>query len=255
MRGRAIAVALLALVVLALVAVVAVAATGTTPSGSGVSRAPSKSLLDTVFTLYLIAIVAGGVLLVYGLAQRQAIAREVATGRYRRFSLVSLLFLLGVFTALTYRGLTHWKPPASPDEISDPAFPGATPFPTTPDQEQTVPYQPSVSWLPSPGRRPRRRGRRRVRRRGPSRAPATGGGPRRSTFTRPGRHGSTTCGPSRIRAARSSPRTLGWSGCSRRTASAESPPRTSEEYLHRGPDRPHPPLRWRRTPDGSLHTG
>jgi len=148
MRGRAIAVALPALVVLALVAVVAVAATGTTPSGSSASRAPSKSLLDTVFTLYLIAIVAGGVLLVYGLAQRQAIAREVATGRYRRFSLVSLLFLLGVFTALTYRGLTHWKPPASPDEISDPAFPGATPFPTTPDQEQTVPYQPSVSWLP-----------------------------------------------------------------------------------------------------------
>jgi hypothetical protein len=147
MRGRAIAVALPALVVLALVAVVAVAATGTTSSGSSAARTPSKSLLDAVFTLYLIAIVAGGVLFVYGLAQRQAIAREVATGRYRRYSLVSVLFVLAVFTALTYRGLSHWKPPASPDEVSDPAFPGATPFPTTPDQEQ-VPYQPSVSWLP-----------------------------------------------------------------------------------------------------------
>ena len=148
MRGRAITVALPALVVLALVAVVAVAATGSTPSGSGASRPPSKSLLDAVFTLYLVAIVAGGVLLVYGLMQRKAIAREVATGRYRRFSLVSLLFLLAVFTALTYRGLSGWKPPAPPDEVTDPAFPGPTPFPTTPDQEPPVPYQPSVTWLP-----------------------------------------------------------------------------------------------------------
>ena len=148
MRGRAITVALPALVVLALVAVVAVAATGSTPSGSGASRPPSKSLLDAVFTLYLVAIVAGGVLLVYGLTQRKAIAEEIATGRYRRYSLVSVLFLLGVFTALTYRGLTHWKPPAAPDEMSDPAFPGRTPFPTTPDQGQPVPYQPSVTWLP-----------------------------------------------------------------------------------------------------------
>jgi Domain of unknown function (DUF4129) len=147
MRGRAIAVALPALVVLALIAVVAVAATGSTPSGSSASRPPSKLLLDAVFTLYLVAIVAGGVLLVYGLTQRKAIAREVATGRYRRFSLVSLL-VLAVFTALTYRGLRGWKPPASPDEIGDPAFPGQAPFPTTPEQEQLVPYQPSVAWLP-----------------------------------------------------------------------------------------------------------
>ena len=74
MRGRAIAVALPALVVLALVAVVAVAATGTTPSGSGASRQPSDSFLDTLFSLFLLAVVAGGVLLLYGLTQRKAIA-------------------------------------------------------------------------------------------------------------------------------------------------------------------------------------
>jgi hypothetical protein len=148
MRGRATAVALPALVVLALVAVVAVAATGSTPAGSGSSRPPPQSLLDTLFTISLVAIVAGGVLLVYGLTQRKAIAHEIATGRYRRFSLISLLLALALFTALRYRGLRNWKPRASPDEVGDPAFPGQAPFPTTPDQYQPVPYQPSVAWLP-----------------------------------------------------------------------------------------------------------
>jgi len=145
MRGRATAVALPALVVLALIAVVAVAATGSTPSGSSASRPPSESLLDTLFTLFLIAILAGGVLLVYGLTQRNAIAREVATGRYRRFSLVSLLVFMAIFTAFAYRGLTHWT--GSETEEGDPAFPGQAPVPTTPEQP-LAPYHPSVSWLP-----------------------------------------------------------------------------------------------------------
>ncbi len=256
MRGRAITVALPALVVLALVAVVAVAATGSTPSGSGASRPPSKSLLDTLFTLYLVAIVAGGVLLVYGLMQRKAIAREIATGRYRRFSLISLLFLLGVFTALTYRGLTHWKPPAAPDEVGDPAFPGPTPFPTTPDQEQPVPYQPSVTWLPIAlvvglvvaavvayvvaGRRARagqpERGARRAARARPrrhARRPTGGGGsaPRDHRRVRPAR--------TRARSERCRPK-------ARRDLGGVPSAR---------PDRPDPPFRRRRAPDGAVRAG
>jgi hypothetical protein len=144
MRGRAAAVALPALVVLALVAVVAIAATGSTPAGSGSSRPPSESLLDMLFTLFLIAILAGGVLLVYGLTQRTAIAREVATGRYRRFSLVSLLVFMAIFTTIGYPGLTHWT--GSEAEEGDPAFPGQAPVPTP--EQPLAPYHPSVSWLP-----------------------------------------------------------------------------------------------------------
>ena len=87
MHGRATSVVLPALVVLALVAVVAIASTGSTPSGSGEVRPPSESLLDTLFSLGLVAVVAGGVLVAYGLTQRKAIAGEVASGRYRRTSL------------------------------------------------------------------------------------------------------------------------------------------------------------------------
>ncbi len=106
MRGRATRVVLPTLVVLALVAVVAVAATGSTPGGSNATRPPSESLLDTLldtlFSLGLVAVVAGGVLLLYGLTQRRAIAQEVASGRYRRTSLVGWLVFLALFAAFAY---------------------------------------------------------------------------------------------------------------------------------------------------------
>lgn len=137
-----------ALVVLALVAVVAIASTGSTPGGSDDTRPPSESLLDTLFTLGLVAVLAGGVIAVYGLMQRKAIAREVASGRYHRTSIVAFLAFFGVFMAFSYWRLESWTPPAPPEEETDPAFPGTTPVPTTPAEEQPAPYEPSVSWLP-----------------------------------------------------------------------------------------------------------
>jgi hypothetical protein len=137
-----------ALVVLALVAVVAIASTGSTPGGSDDTRPPSESLLDTLFTLGLVAVLAGGVIAVYGLMQRKAIAREVASGRYHRTSIVAFLAFFGVFMAFSYWRLESWTPAAPPEEETDRAFPGTTPVPTTPAEEQLAPYEPSVSWLP-----------------------------------------------------------------------------------------------------------
>ena len=139
-----------ALLVLALVAIVGIAATGSTPSGDNATRPPSESLFDTLFTLGLIAVVLGGVLLLYGLAQRKAIAREVASGRYHRTTPLAFIVFLGAFTAFAYWRLSNWDPPAPPeDELGDLAFPGDTPQPTTPAGEQVpAPYEPSVSWLP-----------------------------------------------------------------------------------------------------------
>jgi Domain of unknown function (DUF4129) len=147
MRDRATGVALSALVVLALVAVVAIAATGSTPSGSGDTRPPSETLLDTIFSLGLVAVAFGGILLVYGLTQRKAIAREVASGRYRRTSLVSFLGFFVLFTAFTYWRLSSWDP-QQPEEEGELAFPGETVQPTTPETMAQAPYEPSVSWLP-----------------------------------------------------------------------------------------------------------
>jgi hypothetical protein len=147
MRGRATGVVLPALVVLGLVAVVAIASTGSTPGGDGSTRPPSETLLDTFFTLGLVAVALGAVLLAYGLSQRKAIAREVASGRYRRTSLVSFLAFFVLFTGFSYWRLSRWDP-QPPEEEGELAFPGETPQPTNPERDTAAPYEPSVSWLP-----------------------------------------------------------------------------------------------------------
>jgi hypothetical protein len=150
MHGRATSVVLPALVVLALVAVVAIASTGSTPNGSGEARPPSESLLDTLFSLGLVAVVAGGMLVAYGLTQRKAIAGEVASGRYRRTSLGAWLAFVVVFTAFSYWRVRDWKAHPLQQINEEPAFGGALVIPTTPDGngELVAPYQPSVSWVP-----------------------------------------------------------------------------------------------------------
>ena len=137
-----------ALVVLALVAVVGIAATGSTPSGDGATRAPSESLFDTIFTLGLVAVALGGVLLLYGLTQRKAIARAMASGRHRRTSVAAFVVLSALFTGVTYWRLSEWKglqPSEEDDQVL--GLPGETPVPTRPPENETS-YEPSVSWLP-----------------------------------------------------------------------------------------------------------
>ena len=140
MRGRATRVALPTLVVLGLVAVVAVAATGSTPGGSNTTRPPSESLLDTLldtmFSLGLVAVVAGGVLFLYGLTQRRAIAQEVASGRYRRTSLAAWLAFLALFAAFAY--FRDKIQPFQPQEQAgdEALFGGRRVVPTSPDQDR-----------------------------------------------------------------------------------------------------------------------
>jgi uncharacterized membrane protein YidH (DUF202 family) len=137
--------ALPALLVLALVAVVAIAATGSTSSGTGATRPPSRSLLDMVFTLGLIAVLAGGVLLVYGLTQRKAIAREMASGRYRS-SIYGWLVLAVVYVAVWYFRPNRLGFTKSDPGIEDPLFPDREV--TQPGTEtQASDYEPRVSWL------------------------------------------------------------------------------------------------------------
>jgi hypothetical protein len=147
MRGRATSVVLPALIVLGLVAIVAIDATGSTPGGGGETRPPSETLLDTVFSLGIVAVVLGGVLLVYGLMQRKAIQAEIAKGRVRRTSLLSYLVFFAVFTLFSYWRLSRWEPPP-PEEEQELAFPGETPEPTTPATESGAVYEPSISWIP-----------------------------------------------------------------------------------------------------------
>src|SRR5512138_2280546 len=110
MRGRATSVVLPALAVLALVAVVGIAAAGSTPHGSDRSRAPSDTLLDALFTLWLVAAAAGGVLLVYGLLQRKDIAQQMAARRYPRFTLASFLVFALLLAVIVRLFSNAWRP-------------------------------------------------------------------------------------------------------------------------------------------------
>jgi hypothetical protein len=146
MRGRATSVVLPAVAVLTLVTVVAVAATGSTPHGSDRSRAPSDVLLDALFTLWLVALAAGGVLLVYGLTQRKAIAQELASGRYRRFSLLaSLALVVLAVAAVRLVRLLHSSSTGGAGEEAPPG--GGDIAATSPGQRGTPTYEPGISWF------------------------------------------------------------------------------------------------------------
>jgi hypothetical protein len=99
-RGKPARLAVPALGVLALVGLVTVAATGSTPGGSGSARQPGTEFLDTIFSLWLVALAVGAGLLLYGLTQRRRIAEErAARGRRRGLGFLLLLFGLA-FAAL-----------------------------------------------------------------------------------------------------------------------------------------------------------
>ena len=147
MRGRATSVVLPALAVLALVTVVGIAATGSTPHGSDRSRTPSHSFLDALFTLWMVALAAGAVLLVYGLSQRKAIAQELASGRYRRTSIGALVaFVLVVTVVARIARHLNLRPRGAASEeqtrLGDAQLP-----PTGRDHKPIIDYHPGISWL------------------------------------------------------------------------------------------------------------
>ena len=145
MKGRATAVALPALAVLGLVAVVAIAAGGSLAPGSNVSRPPSHTLLDAVFTLFLIVLLFGAILTLYGLMQRKEIARELASGKHKRRTVLAYAVYFGVVVAFSYWRLAHLnlRPEGA---LPGDAGPGATQS-VDPNAQASPSYRPGISWL------------------------------------------------------------------------------------------------------------
>ena len=138
-----------ALVVLVLVAIVGIAATGSTPSGDSADPlafrvSPRHDLHARARSPWRSAAYCS----LYGLTQRKAIAREIASGRHRRTSVAAFVVLSALFTVVTYWRLSEWKglqPSEEDDQVL--GLPGETPVPTRPPETETS-YEPSVSWLP-----------------------------------------------------------------------------------------------------------
>jgi hypothetical protein len=133
--------------VLTLVTVVGIAATGSTPQGSDRSRAPSDTLLDALFTLWLVAAAAGGVLLVYGLAQRKDIARQMAARRYPRFTLASFLVFALLVAVIVRLFSNSWRRLGRERADEEPAFDTGQPGIDRPGHKPIVEYHPGISWL------------------------------------------------------------------------------------------------------------
>jgi len=135
-----------ALLVLGLVAVVAVAATGSTAAGESRVRSPGATLLDPVFSFALLAVIAGGVLLVYGLMQRREVAEQVASGRHRRVGLLAWIAFVSLLTLVVYLRGWNFKQPAQPP-IGD-VVPQGAPPPSANPPVDAKPYEPHIAWIP-----------------------------------------------------------------------------------------------------------
>lgn len=149
MRGSAARALVPALLVLGLVAVVAIAAGGRTAEGTSRVRPPAATLIDTMFSLGLLAVVAGAVLFLYGLMQRKAIADEIASGRYPRTSIVGWITFVFAFTLFAYWRLRLWHPKqANPQGITEVVPTGNAPPPSQTPPKGPGTYEPHIAWIP-----------------------------------------------------------------------------------------------------------
>jgi Domain of unknown function (DUF4129) len=145
-RRSALGVVVPAAVVLGLVGIVAIAAGGSTSTGGPGSRAPAATLVDTILSLGVVALVPGAVLLIYGLTQRQAIAREMAAAkRFRRLSFTGFVLFMLLFSVATYFRMRNWRNTPAADDAGEQGFPGPGQLP--PAGEGQV-HQAEFAWIP-----------------------------------------------------------------------------------------------------------
>jgi hypothetical protein len=147
--GSRVALALTALAVLVFVGVVAVASTGSTPGGTADSRAPADVLLDTFFSLALLSLIPAAALLVYGLLQRKDIARELASGRYRRAGIGAYLVFAILFSLAAYGRLRNWSflPGGQTEDVVDMGESRPVGAPETGPPSGRV-YEAEFAWIP-----------------------------------------------------------------------------------------------------------
>ena len=132
--------------VLAAVAVVAVASRGSTPATTDRVRQPSDTLLDLVFSLYVVGIALGGVLFVALLVLRRFATlaeRPPGRGNPLRTFLVAVVLITALFAVLRWLQVTD--PAITPREV--PAVPPADAAPT-PTRDTAEQYEAEFAWRP-----------------------------------------------------------------------------------------------------------
>jgi hypothetical protein len=149
MRGRLNRPLVLAVAaVFVLVAVVAIASTGSTPGGTGDTRKPHEMLLDTLFSLALIALIPAAAIFIYGLMQRKEIAEEMASGRYRRTSAIAIILFFLVVTGLVYFARDQGLLPQKIFGGNVGVGPNGLPVVQDPSTSDPDAYEAEFAWIP-----------------------------------------------------------------------------------------------------------
>ena len=131
--------------VLVLVGVVAVASSGSTPGGTNRTRPPAYTLVDTLFSLAPVLLILTLGLFVYGLMQRKAIAREVASGKYPRTGIGTVLGAVLIAAMIAYARLHGWGPFAKSGDAGLPRVPSVGDAGGTKDP---VEHHAEFQWVP-----------------------------------------------------------------------------------------------------------
>lgn len=134
--------------VLLLLGVVAIASSGSTPAGSAETRPAGNLVVDTIFSLGVVLLIPAAVLLAYGLAQRKAIAREMATGRYPRLSFPLFIALVVVYTAVFSFLMNRYEPNPSAIPIGEQGFTDEPGVPGVAGLEDGQIRDPEFAWIP-----------------------------------------------------------------------------------------------------------
>jgi hypothetical protein len=137
--------ALTAVGILGALTLVAIASRGSTSSGDGRTRPLNNTLLDVLFSLYVIALVLGGLLFLYLLALRRhsRSGGEVGLRRIWRDAITGVVLLaLGVFLARRLGTADLGATPVTAPDVSG----GGGLLPVTEPTGQE--YEPEFAWIP-----------------------------------------------------------------------------------------------------------
>lgn len=133
--------------ILAALTVVAIASQGSTPSGEPGVRRPTDTLMDIFLSFYLLTLVLGAALLLYGmLLQRRSVAESGGRARRSWWNGIGGLVLVAAAVLLLRQRATR-DADTRPPEIE--VLPGGTtPTPTNGGDGAGATYEPEFAWIP-----------------------------------------------------------------------------------------------------------
>ena len=135
--------------VLGALALVAVAARGSTELGGGATRRPTDALIDILFTLYLLVMLAGAALFFYLLVlQRRAAVQKGKAPKRSEIRALAILLLFGALAAVAARTFEGWDRSGRPGAEGQPVPTVSTSSATT-QPLGAEPAEPAFAWLPA----------------------------------------------------------------------------------------------------------